>query len=218
MLLEECFSHSSAGLCLLSTTPTHSASACGFFFVGARSAAAISAQGYCVWQGMTGTQGQAFISNDPYMERNMKSDSMLAKNEYVTPAKKGWRGYTRKVCVTSVLSAKDGKALIKRLMPETSRAEHSELAELHVLAAIKNSKLWNQLVDRSALKTFGRPFSFGDCKISGICRDEFAEETKSLLRKYAHNGSAHHSLAVIHKMAAGHCQATALNFCRLKGL
>jgi len=167
---------------------------------------------------MTGTQGQAFIPNEPYMERKMKSDSMLTKPEYVTPARKGWRCYTRSVCVKSVLRANDGKALIKRLMPDTARAQHADLAEAHVVAAKKNSKLWNQLVDRAMLKTFGRPFRMGDYKISGICRDEFPEDTKRLLRKYAQNGGAHHTLAVIHKMAAGHGHATAVAFCRAKGL
>lgn len=148
----------------------------------------------------------------------MKTDSMLQKKEYVTPAHKGWRGYTRTVCVTSVLRAKDGKALLKRLMPETSATAHIELANLHIQAALKNNKMWNSLVDRQMLKVFGRPFKFGDYKVSGVCRDEFEEPAKELLRKYAHNGSAHHHLAIFHRMAAGHTHRTSISFCREKGL
>jgi hypothetical protein len=148
----------------------------------------------------------------------MKTDSMLQKKEYVTPARKGWRGYRRTVCVTSVLHAKDGKALLKLLMPETTPRDHAQLAEQHVQAALKNNKMWNRLVDKAMLKTFGRPFKVGDYKISGICRDEFDEDVKNLLRKYAHNGSAHHTLAIFHWMAAAHTHQTSISFCRGKGL
>jgi hypothetical protein len=148
----------------------------------------------------------------------MKTDSMLQKQEYVSTARRGWRGYTRAVCVTSVLHAKDGKALLKRLMPQASREDHAQLAEVHVAAAMKNKKMWNSLVDREMLKTFGRPFKFGDYKVSGICRDEFDERAKNLLRKYAQNGGTHHTLAIFHRMAAGHTHRTSISFCREKGL
>ena len=148
----------------------------------------------------------------------MKSDSMLKDKAYVTPARKGWRGYRRTVCTTSVLHAKDGKALLKSLMPEATRQEHAKFADMHVDAAIKNKKMWNRLVDSAMLKTFGRPFKIGDYKISGICREEFDERAKNLLRKYAQNGGEHHALAIFHWMAAGHTHQTSISFCRGKGL
>jgi hypothetical protein len=151
-------------------------------------------------------------------ESNMNTDYLPQRKECVTPGRKGWRGYKPTVCLTSVLRARDGKALLKQQMPDASRADHAELANLHVEAALKNKKLWSSLVDRQMLKMFGRPFKFGDYKVSGVCRDEFDESAKKLLRRYADNGSAHHTLAIFHRMAAGHTHRTSIYFCRARGL
>lgn len=148
----------------------------------------------------------------------MKTEAILKRPEYTTAAKTGWRGYRRAVTVTATVTANDGKALLKRLMPAASCETHAELALVHVEAAKRNQRLWSSLVNRQMLKVFGRRFGIGDYKVSGICRDEFDEQAKQLLRKYVRNGQAHHSLAVIHKMAAGTSHNKAISFCAEQGL
>lgn len=148
----------------------------------------------------------------------MKSDALLKRKEYQTNARRGWRGYGRRVNVTSTIQPGDGKALLKSLMPDVDKRQHDDLARQHAQAAKKNTRLWNQLVDRAMLRTFGRPFSIGDYKISGICREEFDERTKNLLRKYAHNSGTHGHLAVLHKMAAGTTHRKAVEFYRAEAM
>lgn len=155
----------------------------------------------------------------------MNSDLLLERKEYRTEARRGWRGWRgwrgceRRVNVTSTIQpgggkGQGGKALLKCLMPDVDKSQHDDLARQHAKAGKKNTRLWNLQFDRAMLRTFGRPFSIGDFKISGICREEFDDRTKSLLRKYAYNSGMHERLAVLHKMAAVTTHRKAVEFCR----
>lgn len=137
---------------------------------------------------------------------------------YVTKAKRGFGGHTFAVCVMSVLSPSTGVRLLKRFLPSATRSWHATMAELHAKKAIEHRDSWSSVADEAAMQAFGRKFQIYDYRISGIGRDEFAEEHKDALRLHAHSQGKHHRLAVLHHMAAGHRHQTAIQFCRALGL
>jgi len=137
---------------------------------------------------------------------------------YVTTVNRAFGGHTFRVCVMTALSATVGVRLLKRFLPSTTRAWHASMAELHASKAIEHRDSWSSVADQAAMQTFGRKFSFFDYRVSGIGRDEFAADYKDALRTHAHSGGKHHTLAILHHMAAGHRHQTSIQFCRTLGL
>lgn len=134
---------------------------------------------------------------------------------YTTEARKGWRGYTRRVCVLTTLTAADGVALLKRFLPQANKAWHEGQAYMHLANARLHSGAWSSVADEAAQATFGRPFAITDYRVSGIGRDEFSQEHKAQLRWHIRRQQQHHLLAILHRMAAGRRHETALRECEL---
>lgn len=112
------------------------------------------------------------------------------------------RGYNHKVTVFQAVSDGDAATILKRLKQDWTQKDHLRLAKLHAEAVERMQKDWNRVADTAALDTFGRPFLFGDYKISGIGREEFSEEHKSQLRFAAHAATYHGVLHRAHLRAA----------------
>lgn len=112
------------------------------------------------------------------------------------------RGYTRSVCVLSACTSNDGASILRRLARELSKEEHFKLADAHAKAAADQCAEWNRLADKAAVETFGRPFRFGDYKISGIACEEFEDGMKAQLRFAAHAQSNHKAASRAHWAAA----------------
>lgn len=137
---------------------------------------------------------------------------------YVTTARRGFAGHTFAPSVLTALCASSAVRLLKRFLPSATRAWHASAAEMHAKKAIEHRDSWSSVADEAALQTFGRKFSISDYRISGIGREEFAEEHKDALRLHARSTGKHHRLAVLHHMAAGHRHRTSLQFCQALGL
>ena len=153
------------------------------------------------------------LSNTATGSRGVQTPS-LDHPAYTTTVRRGWRGNARPVSALTVLTASDGKQLLRRFMPNVGKAEHRILAERHMRASIEHGRKWSELVDVAAMEVFGRPFQPTDYRISSIAREEFSEEHKEALRQHSYAEGNHHQLAVLHYMAAGHQHHTALRLCR----
>jgi len=133
---------------------------------------------------------------------------------YTTTVRRGWHGNTRPVSALTVVTASDGKHLLRRFMPNVGKFEHRILAGRHMRASIEHCRQWSALVDAASMEVFGRNFLPTDYRISAIAREEFSEEHKQALRRHSYAEANHHQLAVLHYMAAGHQHHTALRLCR----
>lgn len=81
--------------------------------------------------------------------------------------------------------------------------EHRRLALFHWNRAKRYQALYDRSLDLASLKTLGRPFTFGDYRVSGIGRDEFDPEDKDKIRRYVRLLHAHRNVARAHACAAG---------------
>lgn len=138
----------------------------------------------------------------------------LAHPVYSVSPRKGWGGYTRRVTLLNVLTSHDGLRLMRKLLPDVSKAQFKALGLEHARRAREHTSAWSDRVDLACRTTFGRPFEFTDYRISGIAREEFSEEDKNLLRLHSRRSSLHRQLAILYLMAAGHRHYTAQNMCR----
>lgn len=138
----------------------------------------------------------------------------LAHPVYSVSPRKGWGGYTRRVALLNVLTPDDGLRLMRKLLPDVSKAQFKELGLEHARRAREHASAWSERVDLACRTTFGRPYQFTDYRISGIAREEFSNEDKDALRLHSRRNSQHRQLAILHLMAAGHRHRTALAMCR----
>ena len=112
------------------------------------------------------------------------------------------RGYTNKITVFQATTVGDAATVLKRLGKSWTKEEHEQLAVLHGEAAERLKADWNRLADEAAMATFGRPFAFGDYRISGIGREEFSDDFKAKLRFAAHAATHHGTLHRAHDRAS----------------
>lgn len=122
------------------------------------------------------------------------------------------RGYRKGASLDSAHSACDGLAVLRQAFPGLQRQEHEDRARRHALASLAASRKYNAELNTAALETWGRPFQFGDYKVSGICSEDFSEARKKTLREFSTIESQHHRLAILHAMAAGRTHRTALRW------
>lgn len=122
------------------------------------------------------------------------------------------RGYRKGTSLDSAHSACDGLAVLRQAFPGLQRQEHEDRARRHALASLAASRKYNAELNTAALETWGRPFQFGDYKVSGICSEDFSEARKKTLREFSTIESQHHRLAILHAMAAGRTHRTALRW------
>ena len=88
------------------------------------------------------------------------------------------------------------------LMPGVRRSRHARLAKRYELQASGMNKTWDRIADRAARRAWGRPFQFGDYRVSGIASEAFTPRYKNLLRKLAHGGSRARGIATLHRAAS----------------
>lgn len=112
------------------------------------------------------------------------------------------RGYTNKTTVFQATTDGDAATVLKRLGKSWTKEEHERLAAQHGEAAERLKADWNRLADEAAMETFGRPFAFGDYRISGIGREEFSDDFKTKLRFAAHAATHHGTLHRAHDRAS----------------
>lgn len=110
--------------------------------------------------------------------------------------------YNRRVTVVSACSAGDSAKVLRRLKPDWTRDDHAALAAAHATTADSLETRYSELLDKAAQETFGRPFEFGDYRISAIGRDEFSPEMKDSLRFVAHAKGNHRLVSQAHAHAA----------------
>ena len=134
---------------------------------------------------------------------------------YTSEVRQGWQGYTRRVCALSTVTAADGVALLRRFLPQATKAWHARQSELHHAQALAHRNAWGELVEEAATATFGRSYQITDYRVSGIACEEFSADHKERLRSHAHSEGKHHTLAVLHCMASGRRHRTALRECEL---
>ncbi len=103
---------------------------------------------------------------------------------------------------SSGVSRSHCRRLVRRIFGPDAK-EHRRLALFHWNRAKRYQALYDRSLDIAAMKTLGRPFTFGDYRISGIGRDEFGEDDKARLRRYVRLLQAHRDVARAHACAAG---------------
>jgi hypothetical protein len=118
---------------------------------------------------------------------------------YRTPVKV--RGYNGKPTVMSAHGKDAGDVLIA-LQPETTRAQHAQLARGFEALSDSLSDDYNRTLDEAAQATWGRPWQVTDYRVSGIGSDEFSEEFKEKLRPLAYGMSQAETIAHAHAFAA----------------
>ena len=97
---------------------------------------------------------------------------------------------------------KTAAQIIKRFWPGLSKENHAEIAQYHACRAEKLRVIWNLVIERATLQTFGRPWRFEDYKFCAIGREEFSEAHKRVLRHCAYRKSEHLHLAHAHRKLA----------------
>lgn len=96
----------------------------------------------------------------------------------------------------------EGKIAIY-LFPEWTKEDHLAAAARFKKLADKYSKEWAKAADEAHKKAFdGKEREFHDYKVSGIGRDEYAEDDKNKLRKLNRNAFDAKALAKAHEKAA----------------
>ena len=95
-----------------------------------------------------------------------------------------------------------GATIIKRLAPHWTKEDHKALAEHHMKRAIRLQSIWGKVSERAATQAFGRPFEITDYKITAVCRDEFSEAKKRVLRHCAYKRTKHLDLVRVHLQLA----------------
>lgn len=124
----------------------------------------------------------------------------LSHPAYTTPVKLPKWNYA--VTAHGAGDTAAGAKILRRLNPSWTKADHARLAGEHGEAAKQHRAAWEKRADQAAQRTFGRPFEFGDYRVSGIGREEFSDLDKDALRHHAHSEGKHKSLALIHAHAA----------------
>lgn len=72
--------------------------------------------------------------------------------------------------------------------------------------------LYNRALDLASQRTFGRPFTFGDYRVSGIGRDEFESKDKDRIRRFWRLLHDYEDLAHAHATAGGRAGAWCREF------
>jgi hypothetical protein len=88
------------------------------------------------------------------------------------------------------------------LFPSWSKEDHLRAAAKFSRMETKYDEKWAEAQKAAHNKKFGKDPQFADYKVSGIGRDEYAEDDKKVLRKLAHSKSKASILAWAHKAAA----------------
>ncbi|MBN3761326.1 hypothetical protein [Burkholderia sp. Ac-20365] len=112
------------------------------------------------------------------------------------------RGYNVRPSVCSAVDTVDGAKILQTVMPGLTKTQHDALARIHAVMAEQCTTAWATLVDLASEETFGRPYAFGDYKISAVARDEYSPERKDQLRVLAHAQSRHKRAAQAHARLA----------------
>lgn len=131
---------------------------------------------------------------------------------YAEPYRHETRIRRRRVTPLWALTVAEGLKALRNAMPGATRQLHIELAHAHRQRRLQQQERWRLEADAAAMEHFGRPFAFGDYRVSAIGQDGFTEARKASLRDAAHRSGHHGQLAVLHWMAAGHRHASALRF------
>lgn len=128
------------------------------------------------------------------------STTPLTHAAYTTPVK--LRGYNCRVAVHTATLPADAARILRRLNPAWQRADHQQLALAHQSQADAMGAEYNRLLDEAAMETFGRPFQFGDYRISCIACEDFSQAMKEKLRTAGYGKSRHQDIARAHAHAA----------------
>jgi len=117
---------------------------------------------------------------------------------------KNWNGLVSvKNCGCERMAAR----LLKRAMPELTKQQHSAFAAYHSNRAAKLLSIWNRVMDRAAIETFGRPWIFTDYKICAIGCEDFSATHKRVLRHCAYRRTEHSHLARVHERLAKYARS-----------
>lgn len=76
------------------------------------------------------------------------------------------------------------------------------LAGYHASKAKEHDEAWSAAADKASQEHFGRPFGFGDYKVSGVGSDEFSDAHKTVLRQHAQLAGKHRALSAMFGHAA----------------
>lgn len=98
--------------------------------------------------------------------------------------------------------AKGSHADFKRKHEGWASKDHHEAAEVHKKASEKAGKNWGKLRDKAHMERFGEKPHFGDYKVSGVGRSEYAEHHKDKLRALSKLETAHGDASLAHKKVA----------------
>lgn len=95
-----------------------------------------------------------------------------------------FRNWSRQVTLfTSGISPSHVRRMLRSICPDFGRDEHRRAAMHFESRARRYQCLYDKALDVAAMRTLGRPFQFGDYRVSGIGRDEFDERDKVRLRR-----------------------------------
>lgn len=113
------------------------------------------------------------------------------------------RGRTMPVTVfASGLRDCQRRRLVQRLFGN-DHSLHRCLALRYWKRMKRYQALYNRALDLASLKTLGRPFTFGDYRVSGIGRDEFDSTDKDRIRRLVRLLHDYEDIAYAHATAGG---------------
>lgn len=112
------------------------------------------------------------------------------------------RGYNCRTTAVGAVTPADRARVLRRLNPDWTRTEHLELAARHLAESQRLNELHTKLLDEAHLAAFGVPRQFHDYRITAIGREEYAPESKEMLRQAAYGSTEHSRLASAHMAAS----------------
>lgn len=113
------------------------------------------------------------------------------------------RNHSKPVTVfSSGLGDHQRRRLVQRLFGN-ERSLHRELALRYWKRMKRYQALYNRALHLASMKTFGRPFTFGDYRVSGIGRDEFESSDKDRIRRLVRLLHDYEDIANAHACAGG---------------
>ena len=113
------------------------------------------------------------------------------------------RKHSKPVTVfSSGLSDQQRRRLVQRLFGD-ERELHRKLAHHYWKRMNRYQALYTRALYLASMKTFGRPFTFGDYRVSGIGSDEFDSTDKDRIRRLVRLLHDYEDIAIAHACAGG---------------
>lgn len=100
--------------------------------------------------------------------------------------------------VLSAPTIRDSAAILRKLAPGLTRAQHGALKIYHRARSEKLEKNWLVIANNAARATWDREWHFTDYKICAIGSEQFSERYKRLLRHCAYNAAKHGRASAAH--------------------